>query len=114
MNAGLLDTRLTIQEMVSAPNDSGDVIETPSSQPPVWASKKFLKGRELIEAKAIYDEVEVLFTIRYSTEVSGTTSKHQLLSQGDYFDIMGDPLPVPGGRPTKLLIYAKRKKDGSA
>ncbi len=113
MNAGLLDTRITIQTMASAPNDSGDVVETPSTLATVWASKKFLKGRELIEALAVYDEVECLFTIRYSADVSGTTSKHRILSQGDFFDIVGDPLPVPGGRPTKLLIYTKRRKDGA-
>lgn len=113
MNAGQLDTRISIQKVTTAVNDSGDPVESVEPLSTVWSSMKFLKGRELIEAKEIYDEVECLFTIRYSSDVAETSAKHQVTAKGEVFNIIGDPIPVPGGRPTKLLIYTKRHQNGS-
>lgn len=109
MNAGRLDIRVNLLTISTAPNSSGDAIETTAPLADVWASHKFLKGREMLEAKEMYSEVECVFEIRYSNDVKGLTSKDVIVSRGLIYDIIGDPIPVPGGRPTKLVIYTKRR-----
>lgn len=110
MNAGRLDKRVTLRTITQAPNDSGDVVDTPSTLATVWAEMKFLKGRELVEAQSLYSEVQCQFTIRYSLDVSALSSKHDILVGSDVYDILGDPIPVRGGRPERLVIYTKRRE----
>jgi SPP1 family predicted phage head-tail adaptor len=112
MNFGPFDRRIALQAVTVTANTSGDPVESAVTFHQPWANAKFLpflRGRELIEAKAMYSEVSCIFTIRYSSDAAVLTSKHQILFKGVVYDILGDPMPHPAGRPEKLVIYTKAR-----
>jgi SPP1 family predicted phage head-tail adaptor len=103
-----LDTRITIQNPTDGRDAIGGNSKTWSNLETVWASRKVLKGTELVEARQRYADVETKFVIRYSSDVSGVDPTHRILYGSVEHEILG-AIPVPGGRPTKLEIYVKSR-----
>jgi len=105
MNAGRLDTRITLIR-IGHEKSEGERTETKTTIATVWAEKREVKGREFEQAQQIASETDTKFTIRYSSTVSDLSSKDRIKIGTDKYDIL-EVLKIPGGRPRKLEIYTK-------
>lgn len=108
MNPGELDTLIKIQRATTSANTTGDVVPAWSDVFELWSSKRFLKGRELTEARQIVAEVEAKFVVRYSSEVATLQPKDRINDHGELYDIL-ESIPVPGGRPERFELLVKRR-----
>lgn len=110
MNPGTLDTpceiRIPTQEVVGL----GDVETTFSTVPDLWCSLRYLRGQELVDARQLVAEAEVKFVLRWSEDLDEVDAKSEIVVDGKIFDIL-EAFPVPGGRPDKLELLAKRRAD---
>lgn len=102
-----LDTRILLEKSVSDTDELGGVIESWQTIGTVWANVRYLKGRELVEAKQLSGEAQAVFTIRYSSDVAGLCASDRITLRGQVYAIVAPPLPIPGGRPEKLQIFTK-------
>lgn len=110
MNAGILDAKILIQIPDTSPGLIGDRIETLRTVANPWAEYRELKGRELVDAMQIVATVEVKFVVRYQSALSDLGAKHQITYKDHVFDVL-DSIKIPGNRPTKIEILAKRRND---
>lgn len=112
MNSGQLDTRILITQPTVEPNDIGDAVEVFSVLGKRWAEVRFLKGRELVDALQKVSEVDTKFVIRYDSIFSqlNTKSRITIVKNNEVYDVL-EALPIPGGRPEKIEILAKRRSD---
>lgn len=110
MNPGSYDALVVIQSRTIAPNDSGDPVETWITLHSPWCSMRYLRGRELVDAKQKYGEVDVRFSTHFSPELESVDTTMRIVVNTKYFDIL-EAVPVPGGRPDRLEIYAKTRSD---
>lgn len=112
MNPGVMDTLILVEALAVSPGAMGDAVESwiPLSSP--WATMKNLVGRELIEAQQRVAETDTKFVIRYSSTTSSITTKCRITVPkfGTIYDIL-EALPMPGGRPERIEILAKRRAD---
>lgn len=112
MNPGILDTLVLVESLAVTPGDMGDAVESwiPVSSP--WATMKNLVGRELIEAQQRVAETDTKFTVRYSSTTSNISTKCRIIVPKfeTVYDIL-EALPMPGGRPDRIEILAKRRAD---
>lgn len=70
MRAGALDSRIELQRRtLSAPNSTGEKVETFATYATVWAEKLDVRGREFFAAGGTQAELATRFRIRYRTDV---------------------------------------------
>lgn len=110
MNAGKLDAKILIQVPETSPGLIGDRIETLRTVANPWAEYRELNGRELTDAMQVVATVEVKFVVRYQSVLSSLGAKHQITYDGQEFDVL-DSVKIPGNRPTRIEILAKRRND---
>jgi SPP1 family predicted phage head-tail adaptor len=107
-NPGLKDAKITI----SIPNESvdgmGSVLTNPAVVSQEWAEVRYLKGRELVESQQQYEETDTKFRVWASSNTKSLSSKHFIEYDGDVYDINGI-VKLPGGRPSEVEIFAKRR-----
>ena len=107
MKIAKMDRRITLERVTNGRDAVGGVSESWATLTTVWAERRNLKGRELMEAAQKSAEAEVLFVVRYST-VLGTVSAADRVKMGtEYFDVVS-VTEVPGGRPVKVELLTKR------
>lgn len=84
ISAGELTRRITLRVMVRTPDGGGGYTEAPQDIATVWAKVEPLEGREQLAAMQTGMQRPHRFTIRYRTDISGTT---QVLYDGDRYDV---------------------------
>ncbi|MDE2466755.1 MAG: phage head closure protein [Alphaproteobacteria bacterium] len=72
VSAGILDQRITIQELTVVRGALGGHDETWSTLATVWAQKLDMTGREIFQAKAMGSAATLLITIRYRPDVKAS------------------------------------------
>lgn len=88
MRAGLLHQRITLQSVVETPDAYGDAV-------PVWtnyatsvpATVNPIRGNETNRSQEVQGMVSHKITIRYSSQVSGVTTRHRVLYDSRILDI---------------------------
>lgn len=110
MNTGRMDGKVYIDRPKFLRDDLGEVKENFSEVGFVWREKRFLRGREADEARSQFPEASVIFEIWYSEDIASVSADWRLREEnGDKFSVV-DAIPVPGGRPEKLMIYCKGRQ----
>lgn len=85
MLAGPLDRRVTLQQPVQgARTAAGDASITYADVATVWASKRDMRGREMVAGGAQISEVDTLITIRWRDDVRPAW---RVLLEGRTYDI---------------------------
>ncbi len=69
-HAGQMDRRITIQNFTTATDTFGEVVKTFTTLAEVWAKVEENKGKEGEDGNQIVATKEVLFFIRYRSDVS--------------------------------------------
>lgn len=112
MNPGKLDTLIQIECPAVTPGAMGDAVTTWSPLASPFAEVRNLTGRELVEAQQIVAETDTKFVVRYSSTTRNANARCRIRvpSSGAEYDIL-ENLPMPGGRPERLEILAKRRAD---
>ncbi len=105
-----LDTRVRVFQPVAGRTASGAINNTFTDLGEFWCSVIYLKGREAVEAQQTFAEAECKITLRWLEETKGIDAKHELQIGAQVFEVTG-VLPVPGGRPERLEIFARRRND---
>lgn len=108
MNAGRLDSKIVIQSASLTTNGLGVQTESWSTIATEWAEVRHLKGQEYEQAQQIAGETDTKFIIRYNSNSSAITQSSRIQFGSEDYDIL-ESIPIPGGRPTKLEIYARRR-----
>lgn len=107
MKTGQMDGKVYLDRPDFVRDDLGEVKEIFEEVAFVWRQKRFLRGRESDEARSQFPEASVVFEIWFSPEVEKVSTDWRLREgNGDKFSVI-DAIPVPGGRPEKLMIYCK-------
>lgn len=101
-----LDSRAQLLRASSTVAEGGGVETAFAPGETVWASLRYLKGKESEQSQQIYADADVLIVIRHSAAVSDLTAHDRVRIGGQTFEI-GAVLPMPGGRPRELHIYAR-------
>lgn len=70
MDVGALRRRVRLLELTSASDGYGGRVESWATLRDVWAARRGLRGRELIQALAVESDVSVIFTVRYATDIT--------------------------------------------
>lgn len=84
LNAGILDTLISIQSKTTTPNDIGEAVEVWTDIAYVHAHKSSRSGREFYSASRIVAEDAVFFTIRH---IDNLTSAMRIVHGADTYDI---------------------------
>lgn len=107
MNPGELRHRITILYNAQPDRTDDNGNSWPDWQPltdkPIWAKRTGLKGRMFFQAAAAQAEDDMLFTIRYRSDVK---AKMQIVEGSETFDIYLPPIDADG-RKCWLDIHAK-------
>lgn len=100
MNAGELRHKIIIQYNAAAgtTDDNGNPLYDwqPITSKPIWAKREGLKGRTFYQAAAVQAESDVIFTIRYRTDVKA--GMHVIEGTDEIFDIYLHPVDADGHR----------------
>jgi SPP1 family predicted phage head-tail adaptor len=102
MQAGRLDRRVRIEQRVETQNAVGEAVISYVLLAEVWAEKKFLKGQELFTAAQFVPEGQVMYKIRYRSDVD---EKCRIVDREDTYDIV---YIAEIGRREGLEISAKK------
>ena len=70
MRIGQFDRRITIQQPSESQSDFGDMTITWSTLRTVWAHVLYKSGKEKEEAGRMTDITEIIFTIRYASDIT--------------------------------------------
>jgi SPP1 family predicted phage head-tail adaptor len=70
MNVGALRRRVRLLEKTTVSDGYGGRTETWVTLRDVWAARRPLRGRELIQALAVESDVSALFTVRYASDIT--------------------------------------------
>lgn len=84
MQAGKLDKRITLQQLVAGQDAYGEPVHTWTDVATVWASIDDLTGRQYLAAQAAQNAVQTKITIRYR---AGIVPAMRVLHGTDVFDI---------------------------
>lgn len=100
MRAGLLNSRVTIQQLAAGQDALGQPVQTWSDVATVWANIRHSSGVENIKSDAEMSVVRASIRIRYKT---GITTGMRAVSGGVSYDIMS-VLPDMGGKEYTDLV----------
>lgn len=64
MQAGKLDSLVTIQQQTATQDDFGQTVETWTAVATVWAEVRDITGKEFVAAQATQNTVQTVITIR--------------------------------------------------
>jgi SPP1 family predicted phage head-tail adaptor len=102
MQAGRLDRRIKIEQRVETQNSVGEAEISYVLLAEVWAEKKFMSGRELFTAAQFVPTGQVMYKIRYRSDVD---EKCRIVDREDTYDIV---YLADIGRREGLEITAKK------
>lgn len=85
MDAGQLDRRVKLMQVVETQNAVGEVVLTYTEVATLWAHIKPLTGRELFAANQVVAEATRRIFIRWRSDV---TEKHKIEYEGELHDIL--------------------------
>lgn len=95
MRAGLLRHRVTIQNLTTAQDSFGDIVETWSDFATVWAQVEDLSGREFFAAAQVNSEIKTRVRIRYMEGIKPTM---RILHGTRTLEIISPPIDPDGKR----------------
>ena len=107
MRAGTLRNKITIQELNSTVNSSGEDEDSWQEYVTVRASVEPLRERERFEAQQAQNEATVRFRIRY---LPGVTAELRILYDSKYYDI--ESVIDPNDRHRELIVLAVERTNG--
>lgn len=102
MNAGLLNRRITIQTKTSAPDSSGQMIDSWSNLFGMWTQVLTSGGKEFYAAQKLRSDVTAVFKVRYTR---GISVQQRINYEGRIFEILS--ANDPDGMRRELHISAK-------
>jgi SPP1 family predicted phage head-tail adaptor len=105
MRIGLLDRRVTIQSLSTAPDGSGQEVETWTAVATVWMRVRPFRGSERFLAQQVVGKAVTTFEARYRSDV---TVKNRLLYDGKNWDI-ADVRQI--GRKERMELDATARSD---
>ena len=110
MNAGNLDTTVSLQQPSEVVGGLGDRHEAESFTELATrrAEVKHLRGSELEKAQALNQEIQTKITVRYDSKTSLIKSDCRIVFGEDSFDVMY-ALPIPGGARSERIEFYCRK-----
>lgn len=103
LGAGRFNQLVTPLKPTIVKDAAGQEIETLTAQADVWARVKQLRGREFFAAEAAQSSAELIFSIRYRSDVTG---RWQWRWKGKTYHPIGEPADVDGGSHTLEIIAA--------
>lgn len=103
LRAGDLDQRITLQVKSVSRTAMGDESVVWNDYATTWAAAYPARAREVFQAAQVRQHFDVKFVIRHR---AGVGREDRLVWKGQPYEIVGDPIPVPGGRPVYLEIMA--------
>lgn len=109
MNAGRLDTKVSLMQPSIGPGTAGDPHDSASFSEYTTrrAEVKHLRGNELDQARAISEEVQTKITVRHDSKTAIVKADWRVHVGQEVYHIT-HALPIPGGRPEKVELYCKR------
>lgn len=116
MQAGRLNSRVTLQRQVAGVDAAGGVSNTYADVRGLWASIEPLLGREQFAAQQIQADISVRVRVRYASDFVATmrlkfVRSYDSPEQVEYYDIEA-VLNVGELRNETLLMCRKRDADG--
>ena len=85
INIGKLDRRITIEQKTEGLSSTGAVLDSSwGTLDTVWAKVIQKSGRELLVSDQVNAQADVVFRIRYRSDV---TEKMRILYNSEYYDI---------------------------
>lgn len=112
ITAGELDQRITLQVRVTTTDALGQASgawQDAPTNPDVWAKVGFIGARDVAVAGQYQAIVDAKFIIRFRSDI---TPAWRVVWQGQPFEIIGEPVPVDGGRDWCELRCSKGMRDG--
>jgi len=106
--SGRRDTKAIIKRPVFTTNALGERSATFEEVSTEWVELRWLRGKEAEQAQQITSEVEAKITCLYHAALESLAPEYQVLIGTDIFDVL-EALPIPGGRPVKVEILAKKR-----
>lgn len=94
MRAGRLHDRVTFQRRTESLDAYREDTGTWSDVATVAAAVEPLRGKEFFNALQVQSDITTLIIVRYSSDVSGITSKDRIVHGSDTYDIAGPPINV--------------------
>lgn len=107
--AGLLDERVTLQQRATGLDALGQESGAWQDVATVWARVRTLKGRDLVAGGSEHATYDVVVRLRYRTDVAAGM---RLLWAGQPLEIVGNPVPVDGGREALDVFCSAGIRDG--
>ena len=111
MNTGRIDGKVHVERPTMVLDALGGKTERFEEVAYPWRELRFLRGRELAEARSQVGEVSCVFEIWFSPEVADMDSRWRLREDDDQNFSILNVVPVPGGRPEKLMVYCKGRDE---
>jgi len=102
MRAGRLDRRISIEQSTPSTDAMGEPVDGWAELAAVWAEVRFQTGREVMAGGGEQAEADVMFFIRYRSDV---TTDMRIAYAGDTYDIIRPPREI--GRQAGLEILAR-------
>lgn len=102
MNPGELNTRIIIQQYVTATDSDGFETQQWVDFKRLWSKKTGLTGRVFYAAAAVQSESDVIFKIRYRKDI---TSSMRIVEGSHVYEIKADPIDKDGKK-KELYITA--------
>ena len=84
MRAGKLDRRITIESATLSVNAVGESVKAWATLDTVWAGVSALSGKEYVGAAQVVGEEQLIFRIRYRTDV---TLHNRIIYNSEEYDI---------------------------
>lgn len=100
MRAGILNTRVTIQQLAGGVDALGQPLQTWSDLATLWANVRHSSGVESIKADALTTVVRASIRIRYRTDI---TAGMRVIASGYTYNIV-TVLPDIGGKEYTDLV----------
>lgn len=109
MKFGLMRDRIILQEYTSSRDDWGHEVKQWSTLATLWAEKKYKNSQLTSEVKGITHIMQVIFRIRYRSDV---TTQLRVVQGKNIFDIVG--MKQIGHQEVLELITIQRDADSSS
>lgn len=112
MNPGKLDRQIAIARRSGSLSDTGDASQSWAPVATTWAEIRHVRGDEAVRAATVYPRSDVFIRIRHEGDAAGVLASDIIMDDaGNYYNPEAI-LPVPGGRPKALEIYAETMAEG--
>jgi len=107
MNPGRRDIYLALHRVTETRSAKGIAEKSWSLLGREWGELRHLKGEERVQAQQIASTVDVKITVPWNTTSQQLSTGDRVVLGGDQYGVQAI-IPIPGGRPSKMEIYALR------